>query len=228
MAPGDRAEAQAIDVRIDGAGAAGQGAGAAVGGSRAFWASKRAFDVAVALLSAPVVLAAAAVIALLNPLLNPGPLLFAQERLGRDNRPFRMLKFRTMRPEGAGARRPGGAVEADRITPLGAVLRRTRIDELPQFANILAAEMSLVGPRPDWLDEARLYEATVPGYAERHRVRPGISGLAQVETGYAEGQEMTREKVRHDLRYIRDASWRQEMRILARTVRVVLTGFGAK
>jgi lipopolysaccharide/colanic/teichoic acid biosynthesis glycosyltransferase len=168
------------------------------------------------------------VIALLNPVLNPGPLLFAQERLGRDGRPFRMLKFRTMRPAGADARRPGGAVEADRITPLGAVLRRTRIDELPQFANILAGEMSLVGPRPDWLDEARLYEATVPGYAERHRVRPGISGLAQVETGYAEGQEMTREKVRHDLRYIRDASWRQEMRILARTVRVVLTGFGAK
>ena len=113
-------------------------------------------------------------------------------------------------------------------TPLGAWLRRTRIDETMQFLNVIKGDMSLVGPRPDLFDHASAFVEVVPGYRERLVVRPGITGLAQVRMGYAEGFELTQRKVMYDLAYLRDAGWRMEALVLRMTLIVMATGFGAR
>lgn len=200
-----------------------------VGGSRLFWATKRGFDIVVALLGLPIVICVGLGLLLLNPFWNPGPLLFRQRRMGIDGGTMIVWKFRTMvEPTDASRRGPNDPVEIDRITPLGHWLRQTRLDELPQFVNVLLGDMSLIGPRPDCLDHAQFYAQVVPGYRRRYSVRPGISGIAQVRLGYAEGFELTVRKTRLDLLYIRKACWWLEMRILWRTVIVMATGFGAR
>lgn len=200
----------------------------AVGGGALFWGSKRAFDLAAALFLLPLLIATCAVLWVLNPLWNPGSLFFVHTRMGRDCRPFPMVKFRSMRPLHAVVRCHDDPVEADRITPLGYWLRRTRLDELPQIVNVLLGQMSLIGPRPDVWEHARVYVDVVPGYRERHAVRPGISGLAQVRMGYAEGVADTIRKTRKDRVYIKCASWLMELGIIARTLRIVVTGAGAR
>ena len=193
-----------------------------------FWRSKRVFDVVLTIAGAPVVLAVGSALLLANPVVNRGPLLFWQRRMGRGGRPFWAAKFRTMRPEDGAARGPDDPVEEDRITPLGRFLRRSRLDELPQFWNVLRGEMSLIGPRPDIYEHALHYAAEVPGYAERHSVRPGISGYAQVTLGYVEGSAFTYRKALKDRVYIEHACWALETRIILRTMRVMASGFGAK
>jgi lipopolysaccharide/colanic/teichoic acid biosynthesis glycosyltransferase len=194
----------------------------------AFRVAKRVFDIVASVAALPVILIAALVLLLINPVWNTGPLFFLQTRMGRDCRPFRAVKFRTMRPAHEILRGPDDPLEADRITPLGQFLRRSRIDELPQFFNVLAGQMSLIGPRPDFWDHAIHYLETIPGYRHRHIVRPGISGLAQVNGGYAEGVDATVAKTRLDLHYIRASSLRMELYIFWRTILVVWTGFGAR
>lgn len=199
------------------------------GGSAVFWAAKRATDIVVALLGLPFIALIALGLTIVNPVWNPGPLLYRQQRMGRNGRVMTVWKFRTMLPhDGSIARGPDDPLEEERITPLGGWLRQTRIDELPQFLNVLWGEMSLIGPRPDYLDHALFYARVVPGYRSRYAVRPGISGWAQVRLGYAEGFELTAEKTRLDLLYIRRAGWWLEMRILWRTFAVIVTGFGAR
>jgi lipopolysaccharide/colanic/teichoic acid biosynthesis glycosyltransferase len=200
---------------------------AVVGGGAAFWAGKRVFDIALAVFLLPLFAVLSATLACLNVKWNPGPLFFVQERMGRDCRPFRLIKFRTMRPAGE-VRAHDEPVETDRITPLGYWLRRSRLDELPQVWNVLLGEMSFIGPRPDCWEHARVYLATVPGYRARHAVRPGISGLAQVRMGYAEGAAATVRKSRKDLVYIARASARLELAILLRTLPIMSTGHGAR
>jgi lipopolysaccharide/colanic/teichoic acid biosynthesis glycosyltransferase len=196
--------------------------------STAFLIGKRLFDILVSFAALPMILIAACVLMTINPLWNPGGIFFVQTRMGRDCRPFPALKFRTMRPVGRIARGPDDPVEAERITPLGRFLRRSRIDELPQFLNILAGHMSLVGPRPDYWEHAIHYLDSIPGYRQRHVVLPGITGLAQVDGGYAEGVDATGAKTRLDLEYIRGSGIRMESYILWRTIHVVCTGFGAR
>lgn len=191
-------------------------------------AAKRTFDVVAALLALPFVGLVMLVLLLANPIWNPGPLFFRQTRMGKSCKPFTALKFRTMRTDGGGRRGPDDPLEHERITPLGRFLRRSRLDEIPQFTNILKGEMSLIGPRPDFWDHAIHYLESVPGYRERHVVRPGITGLAQVHLGYAEGLEATFRKVHYDIDYIRTASFWLELRVLWRTVLVVTSGFGAR
>jgi len=193
-----------------------------------FSAAKRAFDILVALAAVPVVVLSGAALLVLNPIWNPGPLFFAQARMGRGCDPFTLYKFRTMTPSGDGTRGPDDPVEERRITPLGMILRRSRIDELPQFFNVLAGSMSLIGPRPDFWDHAIHYVDIVPGYQQRHAVRPGITGLAQVDGGYAEGIAATLQKTRYDLDYIERRSLRLEAYIVWRTICVMLSGFGAR
>ncbi|MFQ5565182.1 MAG: sugar transferase [Paracoccaceae bacterium] len=193
-----------------------------------FRIAKRAFDLAVATAALPLILLTALILLVINPVWNAGPLFFLQTRMGRDCRPFRAVKFRTMRPANRIIRGPDDPLEADRITPLGQFLRRSRIDELPQFFNILAGQMSLIGPRPDYWDHATHYLDSIPAYRQRHMVRPGITGLAQVDGGYAEGVDATVEKTRHDLRYIRGSGIAMELYVLWRTIYVVCTGFGAR
>lgn len=195
---------------------------------RAFLACKRVLDICAALIALPLVALVAAVLFAINPMFNAGPLIFAQTRMGKGCVPFRAYKFRTMRPASQVSRGPEDPLETDRITGLGQFLRRMRIDELPQFANVLLGEMSLIGPRPDFWDHALHYAAEIPGYRQRYAMRPGITGLAQVSHGYAVGADQTVAKTRHDLRYIANAGWRMDLDILLRTTRVVLTGFGAR
>lgn len=195
---------------------------------RGYLAAKRAFDVSVALLALPLVGLVALVLLVANPVWNRGPLFYRQKRMGWRCRPFMALKFRTMHTTPIIARGPNDPLETERITRLGHFLRRLRMDELPQFVNVLLGEMSLIGPRPDYWDHAIHYLETVPGYRRRHALRPGITGLAQVDGGYAEGIEATCLKTMHDLRYIRTVGYGTDLYILRRTVHVVLTGFGAR
>lgn len=196
--------------------------------SRGFILGKRLLDIAAALIALPLVAIVALVLIIINPLFNAGPLVFAQTRMGRGCVPFRAYKFRTMRQIDNVERGPHDPLETHRITRLGHLMRRMRVDELPQFLNVLLGEMSLIGPRPDYWDHALHYAATIPGYRQRHTMRPGITGLAQVATGYAESADQTVVKTRHDLRYIANAGWRMDADVLWRTARVVLTGFGAR
>lgn len=192
-----------------------------------FRIAKRAFDVVGSLLLLPILLVVGLVLLVLNPFLNQGPLLFVQSRMGRGCKSFQAFKFRSMRPAPVIARGADSPLETDRITPLGGFLRKSRIDELPQIVNVLLGDMSLIGPRPDYFDHAVEYLDCIPGYRERHVVRPGISGLAQTELGYVEGVEATRRKVKADLFYIANMSAAMELWIFWRTLKVVARRGGA-
>ena len=188
---------------------------------------KRSFDLLVTFLALPFLGVFSLVLLVLNPFFNRGPLFYAQTRMGRDCKPFTAIKFRTMQPSKTIERSVDDPLERDRITPLGGFLRKARIDECPQFLNVLQGQMSLIGPRPDYYEHACHFMQNVDGYRERHLVRPGISGLAQTEIGYVEGTEATRAKVGADLEYIPNRSWALELWILWRTFAVVLTRKGS-
>lgn len=167
-----------------------------------------------------------ALIAIAIRLDSPGPVLFVQDREGLRGRTFRLLKFRTMHaPDGPTTlwARDNG----DRITRIGRWLRRFRLDELPQFVNVLRGDMNLIGPRPHPLPNCELFARTVPYYRLRSAVRPGVTGWAQVRYGYANDLEEETEKMRYDLYYIKHRSVWLDVRILLDTVRVVLAGGGA-
>lgn len=189
--------------------------------------TKRAFDVVVSVALLPVLVVAGLVLLVANPFFNRGSLLFIQTRMGRNCQPFRAIKFRSMVEVDAVARRAEDPLEHDRITPLGVLLRKSRLDELPQILNVLIGEMSLIGPRPDYYDHALVYLDVVPGYRERHAMKPGISGLAQTELGYIEGLAATERKAAVDLYYIRNASLRLDLWVFWRTLCVV-AGRGGK
>ena len=190
--------------------------------SRGFLVWKRCFDLLWVVLLLPVAVTVGLALLVLNPALNPGSLFFSQTRMGQDCKPFRALKFRTMTTETDVTRGAFDGLEHHRITPFGRFLRRTRLDELPQVLNVLAGEMSVIGPRPDFYDHALVYVDQVPGYRERHRMRPGISGYAQVRHGYIEGLDGVRAKVNADLQYIAHASVLADLRITWATIKVVL------
>ncbi len=184
--------------------------------------AKRLFDLLFSsVVLMPLLLFVASALLLLNPFLNPGPLLYRPERMGRGCVPFRLFKFRTMR-RSESVRAPDDPVELDRVTPLGAVLRRSRFDELPQIFNVFRGEMSLIGPRPDDLSHARAFLRTIPGYRQRYAIRPGISGLAQVELGYVHGRNGAIRKTSIDLDYISRACPTLDARIFWRTLRAVM------
>jgi lipopolysaccharide/colanic/teichoic acid biosynthesis glycosyltransferase len=187
---------------------------------------KRSFDIVAALLLLPTLIIVGVALAVLNPLFNRGRLIFVQERMGRDTVPFRAYKFRTMIDVPEIRRGAFDALESDRITTLGRHLRRSRLDELPQIINVLKGEMSMIGPRPDYLPHARQYLVQVAGYRDRHILRPGITGFAQVTHGYVDGLEGVRAKVDADLTYIESASIRLDFWICWQTVLTVLRGGG--
>jgi len=155
---------------------------------------------------------------------SAGPVLFRQKRHGKDGRVFTCLKFRSMRVNPTADTEPSHA-DDPRITPLGRFLRRTFIDELPQFINVLRGDMSIVGPRPHMLDDTRRFSLGSEHYMRRLAVRPGITGLAQV-LGYR-GEIRTEEdlagRIRYDLWYIDHRSFSLDMRIFFRTLRSFLT-----
>ncbi len=187
---------------------------------------KRAWEVGLVLFFSPLALLVGLFVALLVYLDLGRPVLFAQERVGLGGRAFKAYKFRTMR----GAPREGvyAGAETNRVTPLGKLLRKFRLDELPQLWNVLRGDMALVGPRPEQKVLAEKYAEEIPHYTLRHVVRPGLTGWAQVHHGYAEGLEGAREKLSYDLYYVKHCSLWLDLRILVRTAWVILTGFGAK
>ena len=198
-----------------------------LGGSPFFWSCKRGFDIGACLILLIVLVPLSVAILILNPFLNRGKLFFFQERMGRNCQPFMAIKFRSMTAATCITRSHDDPIEHERITRLGNFLRRSRIDELPQILNVLKGEMSLIGPRPDYYEHARVFRATIPTYAERHAIRPGISGLAQVDLGYAEGSDATRKKVAKDHYYIHHAGFYQELRLIFATIVTVVTMAGA-
>ncbi|MCW5891965.1 MAG: sugar transferase [bacterium] len=187
-------------------------------------ALKRLFDVAAAgvlvVLTAPV----AALVALAIAATSPGGVIFRQARVGKDGRVFTIYKFRTMQREAERATGPVLAAENDpRVTPLGRVLRATRLDELPQLWNVLRGDMSFVGPRPERPEFVAEFERDITGYVERFRVRPGLTGYAQVNGEY---RTSAATKLKYDLAYIHNRSLWLDVRILSETMKVMLTRRG--
>lgn len=188
---------------------------------------KRIFDLVLAMVMLPAALLLAGPIALAIKQTSPGPVLFRQARMGWRGKTFVIFKFRTMRTDHEGQ---GFTISKDeeRITSVGKFLRKSRLDEIPQLINIIKGEMSWIGPRPESLELAKWYCRDVPLFRIRHLVRPGISGWAQVNQGYAAGVEDVTVKVRYDLYYIKHLSLWLDITILLKTIIVVLSGRGSR
>lgn len=193
---------------------------------RYYRAAKRAIDAAGAILglivTSPILLAG-----MLAILLSDGrPVIFSQERVGKGFKPFHIYKLRTMVKDAEKLSGPVLAEEDDpRVTSVGRFLRSYRIDELPQLVNILKGEMSFVGPRPERQFFVEQYLELIPGYRERFRATPGVTGLAQVSGGYATTPER---KLKYDLIYLFHRNLAMDVQIVLETLRVVLTGRGAR
>jgi len=186
---------------------------------RFFWLAKEVFDVlagsVLLVLSLPVL----AVCALLVKLSSKGPVLFAQMRVGRDGRLFKMYKLRTMYVDAESATGAVWAAKDDpRVVPFCRWMRKCHVDELPQLVNVVRGDMSLVGPRPERPEIIQELEKVYPEVRQRLSVRPGITGLAQVRNGYDTSVEAFREKLKTDLEYIERQNWSTELRILAATL----------
>lgn len=189
---------------------------------------KRTVDLLFSLAVLPFVIMLAAGLLVINPIFNPGPVFFRQSRMGLGGVPFTIWKFRTMTPCSRGVRAHDAPVEKNRIGALGRFLRQTRIDELPNVFSILRGEMTLVGPRPDAWEHAVQYIDVIPYYRDRFRVKPGITGLAQVRAGYADTRRAVQRKARLDRFYVSKSRLRLDLIIMLGTAKIVLTGFGAK
>jgi lipopolysaccharide/colanic/teichoic acid biosynthesis glycosyltransferase len=217
---------------------------------------KRTKDILISMLGLIVFSPLMLITALIIKVTSPGPVFYRQERIGinrrrgdrralggapdsdrrrRDRRvlvnfgrPFTIYKFRTMVMDAERGAPPMWARENDpRITPIGRILRRSRIDELPQFINVLRGDMSIVGPRPERAYFIGRIEKELPDFHLRLRAKPGITGLAQVQLGYTNTDEGLRQKLHLDLEYIHSLGFWTDFKILLRTVFVVLTGRGA-
>ena len=189
---------------------------------------KRAFDVLATLLSLPLLLPLVLVVALLVRIYNGSPVLFWQERVGKDGQTFKIAKFRTMTTDSERFG-PAFAERSDpRVTPLGSFLRKFRLDELPQFWNVLRGEMSIIGPRPEQWAFAADFEESIPLYACRHWVRPGITGWAQVNQGYTDSLGQAVEKLEYDFYYVKNLSFVLDIMIVGKTIHTILNGFGSR
>lgn len=189
---------------------------------------KRVWESLLIIVTFPITLPIMAITALLIKLENAGPAIFIQERVGQAGKTFKIYKFRSMTVKKVGDKDKFATEEQARITTIGKFIRKVRIDELPQFFNVLKGEMSLIGPRPEQESFVKQFEQEIPFYGYRHMVKPGITGWAQTVQGYADDTDSTREKLAHDLYYIKHLSFWLDMNIVLKTIRTMLTGFGAK
>ncbi len=207
--------------------------------------ARRALNILVATVGLIVAFPLMLLIAALIKLTSRGPVLFTQTRVGLDRRalsgaggntrrhsdlggtPFTMYKFRTMRPADETTSETWAQPEDARVTALGQVLRKFRLDELPQLFNVLKGDMNIVGPRPEQPNIFVYLREQIEGYQRRQRVRPGITGWAQINQGYDTSVDDVRRKVRYDLEYIRRQSALEDLRIMARTLPVMLRRRGA-
>lgn len=195
-------------------------------------ALKRVLDLGLLALLAPLIVPLFAVVWVLIRLIDGGPALFTQQRVGMGGRPFVVLKFRTMRslsnPSADAHEAAKTKPDDQRVTALGGWLRKTRIDEIAQIVNIARGEMSWIGPRPEALVLAKHYESAFPFYRYRYAVRPGISGWAQVNQGHVVDDDDVRVKLRYDFYYVKNISPWLDLLIGIKTLRIVLFGIGAR
>ncbi|HYM25818.1 MAG TPA: sugar transferase, partial [Vicinamibacterales bacterium] len=197
--------------------------------ARATRAVKRMLDLAFSIvgcvLAAPV-MAATAIAIVID---SPGGALYSQERVGENGRPFTLYKFRSMRTDAEQEGKPIWARDRDdRVTRVGRFIRLTRLDEMPQLWNVLKGDMSFVGPRPERPFFVEQLAREIPFYMERHSVKPGVTGWAQVKYRYGSTIEDAMEKLRYDLYYIKHLSIVFDLTIALDTVKVILFGKGAK
>jgi len=189
-----------------------------------FWRFKRIFDITICILLLPILLSVIVIILFLNLFYNKGSVFFVQKRMGKSCMPFYALKFRTMVDIEEINRKYSDPLELDRITSLGRVLRKVKIDELPQIINVLKGDMSLIGPRPDYYEHALLFLDNISDYRLRHEIKPGISGLSQIRLGYAEGLVATKKKSKIDIFYIKNANFYLDIKIFFGTILIILKG----
>jgi lipopolysaccharide/colanic/teichoic acid biosynthesis glycosyltransferase len=158
---------------------------------------------------------------------SSGPILYRQTRVGMDGVPFKLYKFRSMRADAETATGAVWAVKDDpRVTPVGRIIRKIRFDEMPQFFNVLRGEMSIVGPRPERPEFVKTLAEKIPYYRQRHAVRPGITGWAQINYKYGDTLEDSVTKLEYDLYYIKNMSWLLDSYIIFHTLKAMLLSRG--
>jgi lipopolysaccharide/colanic/teichoic acid biosynthesis glycosyltransferase len=200
---------------------------ASASGSDFYQISKRCLDIVLSVYTLLIIGPLMALIALIVRLESPGPAIFRQERVGCCGKRFIVYKFRSMREDAEKHTGPMWAqVNDNRITAVGAILRKCRLDELPQVFNVLKGDMSVIGPRPERPYFVELLNSKVPYYDLRHKVKPGITGWAQVMYRYGASVEDAYEKLQYDLYYAKNASLLFDLRILLKTFKVVIAGEG--
>jgi putative colanic acid biosynthesis UDP-glucose lipid carrier transferase len=190
---------------------------------------KRTSDIVLSLAILALISPLLLLLALLVRLSSPGPVIFKQRRYGLDGDEIVVYKFRTMRVTEDGAEITQCAKGDPRVTPLGAFMRGTSLDELPQFVNVLQGRMSIVGPRPHAVAHNEMYRKLIKGYMLRHKVKPGITGWAQVNglRGETESLDKMKARIEYDLAYLRNWSLGLDLLIMAKTIWVVLRGGNA-
>jgi len=161
-------------------------------------------------------------IALINLFFNKGPLFYSQVRVGRTSKPFKIIKLRTMVKNAEKAGAQWAQKNDSRITPFGKILRKTRIDELPQFINIFKGDMALIGPRPERPEFVKELKEKIPFYETRHIIKPGLTGWAQVNAKYASSDDDALEKLQYDLYYIKERSLFLDFRIVVKTISTIV------
>ncbi len=186
--------------------------------------TKRIVDVVLGVAALPALALLVPVVFTMNLATDRGPLFYRQERVGKSGEPFLMIKFRSMRVSDGPS--VWTSADDDRVTPVGRLLRRSHLDELPQLWNILRGDLSIVGPRPEQTAYVEELRAKIPYYDVRHLVRPGLTGWAQVKYGYASDADDAREKLQYDLYYLRRQSVAVDLSIVIRTIRAVVRGDG--
>jgi lipopolysaccharide/colanic/teichoic acid biosynthesis glycosyltransferase len=189
--------------------------------------AKRIIDVVVSIIALAVTSPIMLIIALCILFEDGRPIIFKQQRVGKDGKSFTMYKFRTMRNVRVDQAK-FATQEQDRILKIGHIIRPYRLDELPQFFNVLKGEMSVVGPRPEQIDFVKEYSQKIPGYDFRHIVKPGITGWAQIRYKYSASMEETKQKLSYDLYYVKNRTIFLDLKIMLHTLETLVFRRGAK